>query len=100
MSAYDHIIGAVIPEHATNPQAMLGRRGNVNLHGIYRHKTGRTRIFWIASDEKKTAIVLFIGETRKQGDKKDPYRMIEKYLRSGVFDDYFIELEISNPLKS
>lgn len=82
--------------HALSTQYKL--RGD--LSGVCRISSGRLRIFFLVSDEKKTSIVLFVaaGEyRRKAGDKNDAYREFARRVRRGEFDPQFAELDIPVP---
>ena len=99
-TAYDalrHTLDRVISEHALNPKFALGARKSGSLHGVFRQKSGRLRVFWIASKPKMTAIVLFIGY-RKAGDKKDAYEQFKHRLSHGDFDHHFKALDLE-PLR-
>ena len=69
------------------------------LNGVYRVKLGpksRYRMFYIFSHQLKASTILWV-EPRQSGKKADAYKVIEKMLRNGVFDDQFAELNLSLP---
>ena len=74
----------------------LGRRGPVNLAGVRRAKLGRQRVFFLASRERRLAIVLMLG-FRKEGDRNDAYVEIVRRIRRGEFDEQFREAGITKP---
>jgi len=59
-------------------------------------KIGRLRVFFIASEPTKRAIVLCLGY-RKAGDKNDAYEEVRRLIRRGSFDPQFAELGITKP---
>lgn len=68
------------------------------LDGVYRYKLGRGRLFYIASSERKMAIVLHFGDTRREGDKqRDAYAEFSRLVRSTEFDRLFAKLGITKP---
>jgi mRNA-degrading endonuclease RelE of RelBE toxin-antitoxin system len=69
-----------IPEHAFAPGTML----RDEFAGLGRVKFGRHRLIYVASREKRILVVLFIG-FRKEGDKHDAYRELDRRLRAGEF---------------
>ena len=89
----------LIPRFALDRRFALAEHDGVRLSGIYRDHVGRLVVFWIASSEKKLAIVLFVGY-RKEGDQKDAYRAFARHLRAGSFEKYFEELGQKNPVRS
>jgi mRNA-degrading endonuclease RelE of RelBE toxin-antitoxin system len=66
------------------------------LASVCRIKSGRIRIFYIASATRNRAIVLAVGY-RKEGDKRDAYVEFERRVRRGEFDPQFAELGIERP---
>jgi hypothetical protein len=69
-----------------------------DLRGIRRYKLGRGRLFYIASPEKRMAIILHFGETRRAGDpKRDAYAEFRRLLRSTEFDRLFPKLGLVKP---
>jgi hypothetical protein len=84
-------------DHAFSSATALGRRRDSNLPGVRRAKIGeRGRVFFLASREKKLAIVLMIG-FRKDGDRNDAYLEIARRIRRGEFDEQFREAGIDKP---
>ena len=83
-------------EHAFSSLTALGQRNSGNLTGVRRAKTGRNRVFFLASREKKLSIVLMIG-FRKEGDPHDAYLELAKRIRKGDFDPQFVEAGIKKP---
>lgn len=53
---------------------------------------GRYRLFFKASSEKKTIIILWLGYPRKEGDKKDCYAVFKKMVNKGRFPESIDEL--------
>jgi hypothetical protein len=77
-----------------NQRALVG-----DLRGISRCKLGRGRLFYIASLERRMAIILYFGETRRAGDSQnDAYSVIRRLLRSTEFDLLFAKLGIAKPV--
>lgn len=83
----------LLPEHALKEGHFLAgpMRGVV-----YRAKQGRLRIFYVVSREKKLVIILEVA-LRKDGDKNDAYRILERRIRHGDFDDSFAECGHARP---
>lgn len=80
----DEAIRKLIPSDPLNKKYALADP----LKGLFRLKKGRMRICWIADSEKRTILVLFISDTpRKDGDAKDPYRVLTKLLQKGYWKD-------------
>lgn len=52
----------------------------------------RYRLFFRVFPEQKTIIILWLGFPRKDGDKKDCYRVFEKRVRNGDFPQNLTEL--------
>jgi toxin YhaV len=44
-------------------------------------------LFFRAFDEQKTIIILWLGFPRKEGDKKDCYRVFSKLVANGEFPE-------------
>ena len=47
----------------------------------------RYRLFFRAFDEPKTIIILWLGFPRKEGDKRDCYRVFSKLVSNGEFPE-------------
>jgi tRNA1(Val) A37 N6-methylase TrmN6 len=75
------------PEHALAPGTAL----RDDLVPLRRVKFGRHRLVFVASREKRLAIVLLIG-FRKDGDKHDVYEDVRRRARRGEFDSALAEL--------
>lgn len=68
------------------------------LKNTFRIKKGRMRICWIASSERREAVVLFISETlRKEGDVHDPYKLFTDLVMTGRYDELFDRLGVKRP---
>ena len=67
-----------------------------DLKPTRRVRHGRLRVFYIASTKHKAVIGLMIGY-RKEGHRKDAYRVFKKVVRSGEFDKLYEELEQDPP---
>jgi len=93
----DEVLDKIIPERAVD----RGYGLSGTLANVFRCKKGRMRICWIASSEKREAVVLFISETpRKEGDKHDPYKLFEQLVASGGYDEVFDQLGVRRPKRS
>lgn len=90
-------VAEVIPKYAVDKRFGLRTKDGVKLNGIYRCRTGRLRICWIASSALNRAIVIFIGY-RKQGDSKEVYQVLGRLLKAKKLDKLFEALEQKNPL--
>ena len=66
------------------------------LGSVFRVKAGRLRVFFLASSTHQRSIVLAVG-FRKEGDKRDAYTELERWISRGDFDPQFAELGISRP---
>jgi mRNA-degrading endonuclease RelE of RelBE toxin-antitoxin system len=56
------------------------------LSGIFRIKKGRLRIAWMAHSESRSVLILFISDKpRKEGDARDPYRILSRLMKAGYF---------------
>lgn len=82
-----------LPDHACHETHLLSGP----LRGVvYRAKQGRLRIFYTASIERGLVILLDVGN-RKDGDKNDAYRVLERRIRGGDFDEQFRECGHQRP---
>lgn len=52
----------------------------------------RYRLFFKVFPEQKTIIILWLGFPRKEGDKKDCYRVFEKLVKNGEFPQILDDL--------
>jgi hypothetical protein len=69
-----------------------------DLNGVRRTKLGRGRLFYVASPEKRAAVVLHYSATRRDGDaSNDAYAEFKRLLRAGEFDAIFVELGLKRP---
>jgi mRNA-degrading endonuclease RelE of RelBE toxin-antitoxin system len=83
-----------IPHDPTSKRFALSGK----LSNFFRMHKGRHRICWAVSTEKKLICVLFISETlRKAGDVNDPYRVFEKALVTGEFDEILGKIGVRKP---
>jgi mRNA-degrading endonuclease RelE of RelBE toxin-antitoxin system len=65
------------------------------LSGIYRIKKGRLRICYVGNPETRKISILYISDTpRKDGDSRDPYRILTRLVKSGRFDDILSSLDV------
>lgn len=87
----------IIAFHGADMAYALGKKREKNFAGIFRCRTGRLRTCWIASRDKQTVIVLFIGFRAKGDKKRDVYEKLHRFLKNGDFDIHFDELGIENP---
>jgi mRNA-degrading endonuclease RelE of RelBE toxin-antitoxin system len=80
-----------IPHDPTNKKfSLYGKLAN-----LFRMHKGRHRICWAVSSQKRLICILFISETlRKEGDVNDPYRIFEKALVTGQFDEVLGKLGV------
>ena|SRR3990167_2067238 len=54
------------------------------LANMFRIRKGRLRIVWIADSESRELLIVFISNTpRKEGDARDPYRILTKMMKDG-----------------
>jgi mRNA-degrading endonuclease RelE of RelBE toxin-antitoxin system len=90
----------VLVEMLPNEQHALYPRWRLtgDLSNIYRIKLGeRGRLFYLASKEKQTVIVLLIElDSRKAGARDDAYEQLRTRIRQGEFDELFAELDLHN----
>lgn len=83
----------LLPQHAHNPNHMLSGP----LRGVvWRVKQGRLRVFYATTVTSAVAILLFIG-FRKDGDKNDAYKVLDRRIRAGDFDPQFAQLGVARP---
>ena len=75
----------------------LNRSLSGKLAGIYRVKKGRIRICYVGSSTTRKIGILYISETRKEGDKNDPYVLLTKMIQSGRFAEFLEELGVGRP---
>lgn len=61
----------------------LNKYGRLKKMGL----PSRYRLFFRAFDQQKTIIILWLGFPRKEGDKKDCYRLFSKLVERGEFPD-------------
>lgn len=61
------------------------------LQGVQRQKYGRYRIFYLASEKHKRAIILFVGY-RRDGHPSDAYSKFEAMWKRGDFEPQRVEL--------
>ena len=96
-TAYD-AVAKLIKEVISDPRLAIRRNHMLKgtLANVLRVKTGRLRIFFLASSARERAVVLWIGY-RKEGDRKDAYTEFERLLRAGTFDQQFAELGVAKP---
>jgi mRNA-degrading endonuclease RelE of RelBE toxin-antitoxin system len=81
----------IIPRHPIDKQ--FGLTGP--LSKFFRIKKGRHRICWAASSQYHKVCILFISETmRKAGDANDPYKVFQKLVESGQYDNLLGKLGI------
>lgn len=86
--AVQKIAEEVLVGHAHDPRWVLTHLP------VRRVQSGRLRVFFAFSPEKRIAILLMIG-IRAQGDRRDAYDDIERELKRGVFDEVLDELGIA-----
>lgn len=90
----------MIRDVVANPDLALAHQNMLkdDLAGVLRVKVGRRhRIFYLASSEKRRAIVLMFG-FRKEGDKNDAYEVVRRLVRKGAFDAHFAALGVKKPV--
>ena len=96
LNMIDEVLEHIIPRDPFNKQYAL----QGNLSGIFRMKKGRFRIGWIGNSTLRQVTVIFISENlRKEGDSKDPYRLLTAMLLSGECDEVFVGLGLPPPSK-
>jgi mRNA-degrading endonuclease RelE of RelBE toxin-antitoxin system len=92
----DDVLDRLIPHDPFAPERGLSGF----LSGIFRIKKGRTRICYVGSSEHRKITVLYISDTpRKEGDSRDPYKVLTRLVKSGKFDDLLDNLGVQTPLK-
>ncbi len=92
----DEAIETIIP-HAPfdKKHALVG-----TLRPIFRLHKGRLRICWVGSSERNEVHIIFISETlRKEGDANDPYEVLSRQVKNGIFDSVFRHLGVKSPLR-
>jgi mRNA-degrading endonuclease RelE of RelBE toxin-antitoxin system len=96
LNMIDEVLEQIIPRDPFNKRYAL----QGNLSGIFRMQKGRLRIAWVGNSEKREVCVIFISETlRKEGDSKDPYKLLTAMLLSGECDEVFVGLGLPPPSK-
>lgn len=92
----DEVLDKIIPYDPFAPERALSG----SLSGIYRVKKGRLRICYVGDSHTKRITVLYISDTpRKEGDSRDPYKVLTRLVKSGKFDDLLDGLGVDPSLK-
>lgn len=89
-----HLASKALNAQARHPRHAFDPPSKLKVTPIRRLKLGaRGRLFYIADPQAKTTILLYIGATRRDGDKRrDAYAEFEKLLGRGKFDAELEEL--------
>ena len=90
----DECLDTIIPHDPfSKDRALTG-----SLANIFRVKKGRVRICYVGSSRVYEIKVLYISETlRKDGDKRDAYKLFSRMVMSGECDHIFDTLGIKRP---
>jgi hypothetical protein len=79
----DDTIRRLIPADPKNPKYGLYKP----LDGLYRIAKGRLRIVWMPHPDEREVLIVYISETlRKEGDKSDPYAILNAMAEAGHLD--------------
>ena len=91
----DEAIRTLIPSDPANKKYAL----HAPLTDLYRISKGRTRIAWVVDTTHREILIVYISDTpRKEGDKNDPYVVLNAMAKAGylktMIEDWRKALEI------